>query len=120
MNILVVDDEIKACELLHMILTDMGYKVTIADRGTDALELARKKQYDFLFLDINMPDKSGIEVIQTLRKENNPIKIIVVSAVDNEIAKKYIKEQGVDGYIVKPYKIDILKGAIEKALKKIK
>jgi two-component system alkaline phosphatase synthesis response regulator PhoP len=119
MVVLVVDDEAEACKLLNMILSDMGYQVHIAHNGKDALSILERMQFDIVFLDINMPDKSGIEIIQKLKNEGNKVRIIVVSAVDNEIAKTYIEEFGIDSYIIKPYKIDYLKAEITKAIRKI-
>jgi len=101
-RILVVDDEVKVCSLLRMML-----------EAAAVVPLVDKRYYDLVLLDINMPHLSGIEVIQRLRARNRLIKIIVVTAVDNAIARQYIEELGIDGYVVKPFKYDYLRRVLK-------
>ncbi|MFH1283734.1 MAG: response regulator [bacterium] len=119
MEILVVDDEKQACSILEQILTDLGQTVTIVTKGKDVLDVLRRHTFDMIFVDINMPDISGIDVIKQIRAENSEIKIIVVSAVDNELAIRYIGELGINGYITKPIRIKYLEKAIKDTIKKI-
>ena len=119
MKILIVDDEFEICKVLKDMLDDMGYETFICSSGKDVLPIIENIYFDLLLLDINMPDLSGIDVIRELRKRNNRIKIIAVTAIDNELAKKYIEELGIDGYIIKPVKYDYLKKVLLDHIEKL-
>jgi len=115
-RILVVDDEVKVCSLLRMMLEEMGHEVMVTIDAAAVVPLVDKRYYDLVLLDINMPHLSGIEVIQRLRARNRLIKIIVVTAVDNAIARQYIEELGIDGYVVKPFKYDYLRRVLKEQI----
>ena len=78
-NILIVDDEQDIAELISDVLTDVGYKTTIANNGYQALDLVKSNKYDLILLDIMMPGISGNETCSKLR-ELTKCPIIFVSS----------------------------------------
>lgn len=85
-----------------------------ASNGEECLEILKEKDVDILLLDVNMPKKNGLEVLETLRNKGSNIKIIILT-VHNEI--EYLEramDLGVDGYILKDSSSAELINAIEK------
>lgn len=112
LNCLIVDDEQHAIELLEMHLKKVPY-VTIKATFTDALkaiEYLHTNEVDLIFLDVNMPDISGIEFIKVMNKKIN---IIIVSAF-REYALEGFEHEVVD-FILKPVSFDRLLRSLQKA-----
>ena len=95
-----------------------GYIVIEAADGKEALEKARRPSVDILILDIMMPKMNGYDVCKTLRKENNELPVIMLTArgtVDDKIDGF---DSGADDYVVKPFSIDVLFKRIEAILRR--
>jgi CheY-like chemotaxis protein len=120
LKILVVDDE----EFLRTILTDLlnvlGYDVIQASNGDEALKIyqERKDEIGLIILDVVMPGKSGLEVLDELKKLNRDIKVILSSGVISEkrIDDVVASSQNVE-FIQKPYNLIEIRKAIENLLK---
>ena len=107
-KILVVDDEVKECELLRRFLGKKGYTVITANNGMDAIEKVQNESPDVMLLDIRMPGMDGVEVLKCVREFSKKIGIIMVTAVmDEDIAKNTMK-LGADEYITKPIDLERL------------
>lgn len=101
-KILVVDDEVKNCELLRRFFEKKDYTIITTNSGMDAIEMVQNESPDIMLLDIRMPGMDGIEVLKCVREFNKKIGIIMVTAVmDEDIAKSAMK-LGADEYITKP------------------
>lgn len=101
-TILVVDDEVKITEILKAYLEKAGYRVKTADDGKCALKIVDNEKPDFLILDLMLPDISGEEVCQILRKRSNiPIIMLTAKAEEGEMIQGL--QYGADDYIVKPF-----------------
>ncbi len=101
-NILIVDDEQDIAELISDVLTDVGYKTTIANNGYQALDLVKSNIYDLILLDIMMPGLSGNETCSKLR-EITQCPIIFVTAKNSINDKVNGLDIGADDYITKPF-----------------
>jgi len=101
-TILVVDDEIKTCDVIRAYLEKNGYEVIIAPDGKNALELVYSKNPDLILLDLNLPYVDGIEVCKIVRR-NSRVPIIMLTARDEEDDKIIGLELGADDYITKPF-----------------
>ena len=101
-NILIVDDEQDIAELISDVLTDVGYKTTIANNGYQALDLVKSNKYDLILLDIMMPGISGNETCSKLRKLTK-CPIIFVTAKNTINDKVNGLDIGADDYITKPF-----------------
>ena len=83
-NILIVEDEQLTRELLEILLSSRGYRVTQATDGYQGLELAAKGDFDAIITDLEMPRINGLEMIRILREERGYTKpIIIVSGYDD-------------------------------------
>ena len=107
-KILVVDDEVKACELLKRFLEMKGYDVIMANNGEDAIEKARNEKPDAMLLDIRMPGMEGTEVLIRIREFDKDIGIVMVTAVKEEQVGKEALKAGADEYITKPIDFNYL------------
>ncbi|MFQ5646427.1 MAG: response regulator, partial [bacterium] len=100
-NILIIEDDPKAANILHYYLTNQGYEVLLASDGREGLKLAKEEKPLLIVLDIMLPGKDGWEVLNELRKNKNTsdIPVIVTSIVEN---KDLAFSFGVLDYFVKP------------------
>ena len=103
MRILLAEDEIALSGALAAILKHNNYSVDIVHDGQAALEYLESEIYDLLILDIMMPKKDGITVLKELRKHNNQIPVIMLTA-KSEIDDKILGlDCGADDYVTKPF-----------------
>ena len=107
-RILVVDDEMEICDFLRNYFTDKGYNVDSANNGKEAIAQARIIHPDIVLLDIRMPGITGIDVLRQLREEENPPKVIMITAVEDPKVIQEAKRLGAEDYIVKPFALDYL------------
>jgi DNA-binding NtrC family response regulator len=117
MHILLIDDDINLCKVIGYQLEKQGYRVTTAHRGEEGLKIFSQKDIDLVLTDIQMPDISGIDVLQKIREENKRVVIILITAygsVDNALDACRI---GADDYITKPFGQEQLLFVIEKAVR---
>jgi DNA-binding NarL/FixJ family response regulator len=118
-NILVVDDHALIRKGLKQLLEDCpDLKVTgEADSGMKAINMVRDQHFDLVLLDINLPDKHGIEVLKQLKSECHGLKIIVLSMYPEDQYGMRALKAGAVGYINKQSAPDKLIGAIRVVIK---
>ena len=103
-RILVVDDEPELLEVLREHF-EGRYEIETALSGAAAVETFVRQRPDLVFLDINMPGASGLEVLKLLRQTDPKIPVIMVTAnAENAIAAECIR-QGAFGYVPKPFNL---------------
>ncbi len=102
-KILVIEDEQSIQKLLTYDLTQAGYEVDNAYDGLNGLKKAKENDYDLIILDLMLPKLDGLEICKQLRKENNDVYIIMLTARDDEIDKIIGLESGADDYMTKPF-----------------
>jgi len=100
-KILVADDERYYCEFFKDYFTMRGHEVDTAYDGAAARDLIESKDYDYVFFDFNMPELSGIELMEIISKKNPSTKKIMISAYDG-MEGWFAKELGVDIFLSKP------------------
>lgn len=101
-NILVVDDDKNIRKLIKTVLENEKYNVSTAENGLEALNLLGKTHIDLVVLDIMMPKMDGYEFTENIRKLNNQIPILMVSAKQLPVDKYKGFKVGTDDYITKP------------------
>lgn len=106
-RILIVEDESKLREVLCDYFKNKGEITFEARNGKEALDLALKKDFDAILLDIMMPKLDGLSVCRALRK-NSHVPIIFLTALSDEEDKLYGYELGADDYITKPFTMSVL------------
>src|SRR5215217_2876740 len=111
MHILVVEDDPAVSHTIELMLRSENCTVHTTGLGEEGLELAKLHAYDIIFLDLNLPDLSGYEVLQSLRtaKVNTPILILSgLVATANKV-----KGLGADDYVTKPFHKDELLARVQ-------
>jgi two-component system chemotaxis response regulator CheY len=122
MKILIVDDFSTMRRIIKNLLRDLGFNNTQeADDGLTALPILQAGGIDFLITDWNMPGMQGIDLLKTVRADEN-LSTLPVLMVTAETKREQIIEAaqaGVNGYIVKPFTAATLKEKIEKIFERI-
>ena len=83
-RVLVVEDELSIQRILQYDLMQSGFIVDLASDGEEGLQKARRNSYDVMILDVMLPKRDGFSVCKELRKEENPVYIVMLSARDDE------------------------------------
>ena len=78
-TVLLVDDNLDLGEGLRMVLEDEGHDVTLAVYGSEAISLSREKRFDITFMDMKLPDMTGIEVLMEIMKFNPDPRVVMMS-----------------------------------------
>ncbi len=116
-RILIVDDSFYMRTMLKNMLTDAGYEVVgEAPNGQTALELAKTTSPDLITLDVILPDNTGLDVLKGIKAEQPDMKVIIVSAVGQEIIMNEAMEYGALSYIVKPFSEEKVLEVVSKVL----
>ncbi|MFL6519561.1 MAG: response regulator [Chthoniobacterales bacterium] len=102
MKVLVVEDDPRISEVLEYALKADGYDVLKAQRGREAIELAKRSHPELIVLDIGLPDIDGFEVCRAVRKSSDA-PIIFLTSRSDEIDRVVGLEIGGDDYVVKPF-----------------
>ncbi|MDB5262430.1 MAG: response regulator [Adhaeribacter sp.] len=117
-RILIVDDSFYMRTMLKNMLTDAGYEVVgEAPNGQTALQMAKETNPDLITLDVILPDNTGLDVLKGIRKDQPEMKVIIVSAVGQEVIVTEAIEYGALAYIVKPFSEDKVLEVVGNALK---
>ncbi|MFR5602354.1 MAG: response regulator transcription factor, partial [Lachnospiraceae bacterium] len=115
-RVLIVDDEPAIQKLLEKVMRSNGLESKTASSGEAALNILSKESFDLIMLDVMMGNGiDGFQVVERLRKQHNPIPIIILSAKNEDYDTLYGLELGADDYITKPFNPVVL-GAKVKAL----
>jgi DNA-binding NtrC family response regulator len=115
-SILVVDDEKHQRESLQALLTDEGYRVTVAADGREALAKAAEARPEVVLTDLKMPGLSGIDVVKALQQGPLPPKVILVTAHGSVERAREAHKLGAFDYMSKPVVADELLFRVERAL----
>ncbi len=116
-RILVVDDEPQITRVLRRSLAAHRYDVRVAADGESALDTLRDFHPDLIITDLSMPEMSGIELCQKIRKTSK-IPIIVLSVKGEEKTKVAALDAGADDYITKPFGMDELLARVRAAFRR--
>jgi len=103
MRILLIEDEQKVSRFVALGLKAERFAVDTAEDGKSGLRMATVNPYDLLIVDLTLPEMSGTDVIQQVRKRNSDVPILVLSARDALAEKVTNFELGADDYITKPF-----------------
>ena len=102
-NILVIEDEQRVAELLQSGLEENGYKVSLAMDGIQGLSLFLKNKFDLVLSDIILPKMGGFELCKEIRKNDNEIPILMLTALGSTDDKLEGFDAGADDYLTKPF-----------------
>ncbi|WP_341833894.1 response regulator [Chitinophaga pollutisoli] len=103
--ILIIDDEPDICQLLQLSLTKHGYKVKYVHALKDGLQFLRQQKPDVLFLDIHLPDGSGLDILPQIKADYPDLPVISISAYDNGMEKQKALTSGAAHFLPKPFNV---------------
>jgi DNA-binding response OmpR family regulator len=116
LRILYVDDDADLRGIVKDQLNTAGYTMDEAEDGVAATEMLDKGNYDLLLLDINMPGKTGIDVLKFIKDKGLKCRVIMLTGrVGFTVATETLK-LGADDYITKPFNIDYLLFSIKRVM----
>src|SRR3989338_4090727 len=115
-KLLVADDEQKICRLLETFFSERGFEVLLAHDGASALETIRRERPHLVFLDLRMPGLNGLDVLKGARAVDETIKVIVITAIEDEETIQKARALGATDYVIKPFSLEYLK---EEVLSKV-
>jgi CheY-like chemotaxis protein len=115
-RVLVVEDEPRVGAMLRDVLVELGYIVKLAAGGAEALQLVPVFEPDVVLLDLMMPEMSGVEVLDHLRRERPTLRVVIMSGnEDVEVARATLRDGAFD-YLGKPFKIEVLARVVAAAV----
>lgn len=116
-NILVVDDQDSHQNMLKHILLTKNYNVDLASDGGKAVEMAAKKKYEVILMDIYMPNMNGFTATEALYQIDPMQKVIIVTASDSIATKQKIKLLNVFDCLYKPVDMKEILDIVDKAVR---
>ncbi len=118
-NILVIEDDPDIAALLALNLRSEGFAVAVAAEGEAGLQRLAKENYDLLLLDLMLPGIDGLEVCRQVRRRQDYLPIIILSAKTAEAHRVLGLELGADDYLVKPFSIPELVARVHAVLRRM-
>lgn len=106
MRALLVEDDPTMALLIKQVLEQEGFAVDHASTGNDAQTLAFVNEYDAIVLDLGLPDRHGLTVLQALRNEGRTMPVIVLTAAADSVTTVRALDAGADDYLTKPIVIE--------------
>ena len=113
---MIIDDEPDICFLLGNLLKQKKFETVVAGTLTEGMKMLKQFSPSVLFLDIHLPDGSGLNAIRSIKNEAPDIKIIMMSAYDGIPERNKAKEEGVNVFIGKPLNFESISQALEKII----
>jgi two-component system, OmpR family, KDP operon response regulator KdpE len=114
--ILLVDDDVQIRRFLKVGLATGKFKVSEAKTGAAALALLAEQEFELIILDVGLPDRDGLEILEDIRKFSK-IPIIILSVRNDEAGKVRAFDLGADDYITKPFGMAELLARIQTAIR---
>lgn len=112
-SVLIIDDEIDICFLVSHMLRKKQYPVSFANSLEEGLQKMDSLLPSILFLDINLPDGSGLDQIKIIKARFPHIKIVMISAYDGTNERMKARQEGADHFIGKPLNKELIYAALE-------
>ncbi len=114
--VLAIEDELYMDKLYRETLGKGRFEVIVKDRWEEAQKILSSKKIDLLLLDIGLPDLDGIEILKQVRRLFSSLPVIMVTAYGTDERIQQAKELGIVDFIIKPFKIPVLREKIQKVL----
>ena len=115
-KILVVDDEKPISDIIKFNLTKEGYDVHTAYDGEEALKQVEEVSPDLIILDLMLPKMDGLEALQLIKKSDDHVKAIMITAAGQKEKMIQAIKYGAAEFISKPYEPDEVKEVVDKVL----
>ena len=112
MRLLIIEDNVQLVESLGEQLGEY-FQIDASTTGKDGLRKAISETYDIIVLDLELPDKDGMEICALLRRENVHVPILVLTATDEPGKKVQLLDSGADDYVTKPFHANELRARLQ-------
>jgi DNA-binding NtrC family response regulator len=119
-RLLLVDDDEALIEMMRERFDRKGVKIATATRGADALTLAAEGQFDVVLLDVNLPDFSGLDLLNKFKEQHPEMEIIMLTAHASLDSAIQAMKSGAYDYLTKPFQFNELDIHVQKAFEKAK
>lgn len=117
-EILLIEDNDTVREHMAAALEKTGYSVTEAATGNAAFKVLRNQLYDLVLLDLKLPDLDGMDILRTIRRQDDDVPVIIVSSLQQLDTKVDGFDIGCDDYITKPFQVPELLGRVRRLLRR--
>ena len=118
MQLLIVEDERRVASFLERGLRAEGFALTVARDGEKAVELALGQPFDLVILDLRLPKKDGLEVLQEIRRAKPALPVLILTARDDLSSKVKGLNAGANDYLTKPFAFEELVARIRAHLRR--
>ena len=118
MRLLLVEDDVDLAEVLAASLRQSGHGVDWVVSGTEAERMLQSDEFDLILLDLNLPGKSGLEVLRGLRSRKQPVPVLILSARDETEDRVRGLDLGADDYLTKPFDLSELEARVRALLRR--
>jgi len=115
-RILVCDDEGDIRQLIRQMLERQGFEIAEAQSGGQALEMLRSQTFELLLLDFQMPNMSGLELLEAIRPVRPSLKVIMISGTADGALRRQALSLGAIECLSKPFDLGTLTSLIKKAM----
>ena len=119
-NVLVVDDDIEICRILHRMLFKEQYKVQTSQSVADALGAIEQRPFDVYVIDYNLPDGAGLDVADRIRSKGCAAPIILISGYDVSSFALRAEKLRISDFLKKPFSQEIVCSALKEAIRSSK
>ena len=113
MNVLVIEDDPTVGAFIRRGLEEQRYRVSLVPNGEEGERIASSESFDVVILDMRLPGKSGLDVLQSLRSRGFETPVLVLTAQDAVDAKVRTFRAGADDYVTKPFAFEELLARVE-------
>ena len=117
-RVLIVEDDAAIRQGMIDAFTFSGFEVIYTGNGIDGSEMAMQFNYDILLLDLNLPGKSGLEILREIRNARPTMPVIIITARGSENERITGLRLGADDYVVKPFSIKELIARVEAVMRR--
>lgn len=118
MRVLLVEDDLMIGEAIQGALKDASYATDWVNNGQTALHTLSYQHYDIVLLDLGLPGKDGLEVLKSIRGNDNPVPVLIITARDGVDDRISGLDCGADDYMIKPFEITELLARMRAVLRR--
>jgi len=115
-EVLVVDDDVRICQIVQRMLSNQQCKVQTTQTIADALGAIEKKAFDAYVIDFKLPDGSGLDVAEVIRLKWGATPIILISGYDPAAVALRAEKLAISDFLQKPFSREVIAEAIKKAI----
>ena len=114
LSVLVAEDNLINQKVAETIFSNLGYTIEIANDGSEAVDMVKKKAYDVVFMDLQMPGKDGVDATVDIRGMGYQMPIVAMTATASKVGRESALNSGMNDYITKPVKVEDVRSVLQK------